>query len=650
MARHHVFTIVSDIINGSEPALRWQLENDPAPDFSSLAMVHFASLVIFDKDKLSDKASHFIVTHSKLVFECNIDGSVGRYLEQLIADPAIDLIYQHCVGYPLGGGKDAKLRYLRKHVRWPQLFHVGAPYRSAGSIRRDRDLRNVLDRHLDALMVPSLNKRVARSTAGLRERWTWDVSRPWIAVAVGVAGPALSLWLWLLIRRLNKPWPMAVLLSLILVSLAALSAKAAFVLWVTSGPELRARVRPWFKWGVAGIISAVLVWLLWDERRSWALGLAAAFVVALVGSVYAAVQRLMNERLLAIRSDAADPSIVTVWNALRRYVAEDDERPGWWRRLGHWAPVPIAYVVVLALIWMLDRFPWLPAFVSPRWFLVAVLTALFAAKAWWLSVLVGWPGESDTATQDYKRILAFRALVPVVAFVAFTVLTSLGIEQWLLALIVVVSIFSMWAIPLATPPLEPRTLTPKELDALLQAEDRDVQNHMAALVPIKQDRRFRMPVLKSFLWLLNKFFYRSVLPDLYRGKFFGLTSVQFAQWIALDRRNFIFLSNYDYSWTSYLDDFGLELTTGIQKIWGQGEGNPGTKDLGRFKSFARSTMVAHSRWYRAYPGLALRQVWNNEQLRRELAGADGEERMINALRRLGAAPKTLPQLPYARIN
>ena len=61
-------------------------------------------------------------------------------------------------------------------------------------------------------------------------------------------------------------------------------------------------------------------------------------------------------------------------------------------------------------------------------------------------------------------------------------------------------------------------------------------------------------------------------------------------------------------------------------------------------------MVVHSRWYRAYPGLSLRQVWNNEQLRRELAGSAGEETMVNALRRLGAAPKILPQLPYARIN
>jgi hypothetical protein len=509
-------------------------------------------------------------------------------------------------------------------------------------------------------MSPALTTRAARTPAGLRERWTWDVIRPWIAVALGAAGPALALWIGLLSRRSNKPWLVVALLQLFSVALAAISAKKAFELWTTSMPELRDRVRPWIKWAVAGAGLAAVVWLLWDEHRNWALGLAVAFVAAIVANVSAAAHRLANERLLGIRSDAANPSIVSIWNALRKQVAADDERPGWWRRAANWWPWPIAVLVVWALIAVLAWFPWLPAPVSNRWLLVTTLTALFAAKAWWLSVLVGWPGEAERGSQDYKRIVTFRALVPLGAFVALTLMTSFttfqgltrqGLTfQALLAVVVVVSIFSLWAIPLASPTVDFDPLRGQALEELLQLEDRDVQNHMSAVVAIKQDRWYRIAVLKSFLWLLNRFFYRCWLPDLYRGKFFGLTSVQYAQWIMLDKRNFLFLSNYDYSWTSYLDDFGLELTTGIQKIWGQGARNPGTRDLIRFKDFARSTMVVHSRWYRAYPGLSLRQIWNNEQLRRELAGSAGEETMVNALRRLGAAPKILPQLPYARIN
>jgi hypothetical protein len=120
--------------------------------------------------------------------------------------------------------------------------------------------------------------------------------------------------------------------------------------------------------------------------------------------------------------------------------------------------------------------------------------------------------------------------------------------------------------------------------------------------------------------------------------------------VLIDERNYLFLSNYDNSWTTYLDDFGVRLESGIQKIWGQGEKNPGTKDLARFKHFARTTMVEHSLWCRAYPGLTLRQQWNNEHVRRALSRNSGEEAMAAALRRFGAAPKTLADLSHGRVN
>jgi hypothetical protein len=60
--------------------------------------------------------------------------------------------------------------------------------------------------------------------------------------------------------------------------------------------------------------------------------------------------------------------------------------------------------------------------------------------------------------------------------------------------------------------------------------------------------------------------------------------------------------------------------------------------------------VKHSLWCRNYPRVTLRQQWNNEHVRRALAGSNGEEQMVAALRRFGAAPKTLPDLSHGRIN
>jgi hypothetical protein len=127
--------------------------------------------------------------------------------------------------------------------------------------------------------------------------------------------------------------------------------------------------------------------------------------------------------------------------------------------------------------------------------------------------------------------------------------------------------------------------------------------------------------------------------------------VHACQWLVLDNRNYLFLSNYDNSWTTYLDDFGIELGVGIQKIWGQGEGNPGTGNVVKFKEFARSTMVPYALWYQAYPGLTVRQIWNNEIIRHELVRGAGEEAMVRALRRFGAAPEIPADLvAHARVN
>jgi hypothetical protein len=219
-----------------------------------------------------------------------------------------------------------------------------------------------------------------------------------------------------------------------------------------------------------------------------------------------------------------------------------------------------------------------------------------------------------------------------------------------LAALVLAAMLALWSVPIQEPEVDPSPIHRQNWAELLNAEDYGVQNHMAAVVPLKTDRWWRAIVLKSFLWPLSFLFYRAVLPDWYRGKLFGLSSVHFAQWVLLDKRNFLFLSNYDHSWTSYLDDFGIELNTGIRKLWGQGECNPGTSNLARFKDFARSTMVPHSAWYAAYPNLTVRQIWNNENIRRGLTGGAGEEAMVKTLRRLGAAPKTLTDVFHVRIN
>ena len=647
MARHNVFVIVADVKDGTEEALRERLaqldrglqgQDGPVLSFRDLTMLHFACFVVYDRARLDANA-----TRSKLVFECNIDGPIDEYLDALLDDPLIDTIYNHCDGYPVDGNKADKLRYLKSpdRMRRPQLYHIGAPYRSAASIKRDRELRRRLEQDLDRIMAeaPAMDPEMP---AGVREFWRWDALKPWLAWVAGIGGPALAIWLAILVRGSTLPRLVTYLLTFFAGTFAVFSAVGALKLWTTALPTLRDRVRPWLSWLAVGGCIAIPIRLLWNDHREWAVSLLLGLAGAAGFKAYATVGRLANDRLVALRSGPPTPSIVSVWTAIKRQALAADEGREWGQRLLNWSVWPIAYLVIYIPVRLLEHH---------RWLVITLPTVLLFFKAVWLAVLLGWPAKDrwfSQVRQDYRRIFLFAIGVPAVTCVVLVVLTALECPPSLLAALLLIGVLSTWSIPVPSPDVEFKKLDRVDLAAMQSAEDREVQNHMAAVVPLNEDRWFRVPALKMFLFLLNRLYFRCWLPDLYRGKLFGIPTVQFAQWILLDKRNYLFLSNYDNSWTSYLDDFGLHLTSGIAKIWGQGAANPGTKDLVRFKDYARTTMVPHSLWYRAYPGLTLRQVWNNEQIRRQLSRARGEEAMARALRRFGAATKVLPDNFHVR--
>jgi hypothetical protein len=661
VARHSVFTIIAEI---SSPEDERELDRllkhrYDRTAFANIDQLHFACFVIFPSDRLVDEGCSRPVK-SKLVLECNVDGPVAPFLQQLADHPICDDVFRHCDGYPAvnrpaatspsdvplpgsEGAREARIRFLSDHVRRPNLYHIGAPYRSARSIRDDLELRRDLDRTMAATVADSLECHLTAAPSGIREYWWSDVVRPWLAWILGIGGPAAALWVGSLTWQF-VPLPSAarVVFLFAYAVVALVSVLDAFKTWMASPPDLRERVWPWIQWTVLGV--AWLAAARWIAVRDPMRGLLAAgiFVALTAHRVWTASARRTNERLQEIRSNSAAPPLDVVWRALRAAVRPREEKPKLRERVGHWAGWLIAYGGTVLLAYATRR---------PAWLFLVTIALVFLAKGVWLAILLGWPADQGIKDpQDRARIRWFVAAVPAIAVVAFAILRSLSASPWLLGAAMLAVLFSLWVMPLPSPEPAYTELAAEQLATLTDEEDRDVQNHMAALVVLRRDRRYRRPALRVFLFLLNRLFFRAWLPDLYRGKLFGIPTVHFAQWVLLDDRNYLFLSNYDNSWTTYLDDFGRRLETGIQKIWGQGERNPGTKDLARFKSFARTTMVGHALWCRNYAGVTLRQQWNNEQIRRALVRSTGEEQMIAALRRFGAAPKTLPDFSHGRVN
>ncbi len=98
-------------------------------------------------------------------------------------------------------------------------------------------------------------------------------------------------------------------------------------------------------------------------------------------------------------------------------------------------------------------------------------------------------------------------------------------------------------------------------------------------------------------------------------------------------RHHAFLSNYDGSWESYLEDFIARLHAGLSAIWSNTRDFPttinlvekGAEDGERFKRWARRHQSPTLCWYSAYPELKTNRIRTNAAIRHGFAGATTEE-------------------------
>jgi hypothetical protein len=149
-----------------------------------------------------------------------------------------------------------------------------------------------------------------------------------------------------------------------------------------------------------------------------------------------------------------------------------------------------------------------------------------------------------------------------------------------------------------------------------------VHNHMTSVVPVKSGW-LRNGLLRLVLLAID-LLARTVFT---KGELGGISSIHFAHWSVIDGgRNLLFVSNYDGSWESYLDDFIEKAHIGLTAVWSNSEGFPraewlvrkGATDGRRFKHWARMTMIDDLVWYSAYPELSVHGINDNSTIREEL--------------------------------
>jgi len=161
---------------------------------------------------------------------------------------------------------------------------------------------------------------------------------------------------------------------------------------------------------------------------------------------------------------------------------------------------------------------------------------------------------------------------------------------------------------------------PAHVDALAEIEDQDVTNQFSALGGVKPGI-VRLWTLR-FVLLIIDYTARHIYK---RGRLARVRTIHFARWVWLDNRErMIFLSNYDGSHESYMDDFINKVAFGLNVVFSHGIGWPrtnwlvldGCKDERKFKEYQRRHQLPSQVWYKAYSGLTAVDLERNALIRK----------------------------------
>lgn len=165
--------------------------------------------------------------------------------------------------------------------------------------------------------------------------------------------------------------------------------------------------------------------------------------------------------------------------------------------------------------------------------------------------------------------------------------------------------------------------------AMQQLEDHDVTNQFTALGPVKPGlfRRWLLTVLL----VATDYACRHVYT---RGHLTRVQTIHFARWAFVDgKTRVLFMSNYDGSHESYMDDFINKLGWGLNLLFSNGVGWPrtdwlvigGARREQPFKHYQRGHQLPTQVWYNACPGLTVANRERNRRIREGLERTDMSE-------------------------
>jgi len=135
----------------------------------------------------------------------------------------------------------------------------------------------------------------------------------------------------------------------------------------------------------------------------------------------------------------------------------------------------------------------------------------------------------------------------------------------------------------------------------------DSIGQVTALTTITQIIPERVDTLKQVLAAVQQ------NPDASIAK---ILTIHYARWVIIDNdTRLLFTSNFDGGFEDYLKDFVRELPQGLDRIWGNCVGYPGTNPFEPFIAYVREYSYFNNCFYAAYPDLTVKDVINGQKWR-----------------------------------
>jgi len=187
-----------------------------------------------------------------------------------------------------------------------------------------------------------------------------------------------------------------------------------------------------------------------------------------------------------------------------------------------------------------------------------------------------------------------------------------------LIVLLVIGVIQLRRLEKSDPELCSRT-DPAHASGLAVLEDHDVTNQFSAMGSLKPG------VVRLWTTRLVLVAIDYAARHIYtRGRLARVRTIHFARWVFLDsRKRVVFLSNYDGSLESYMDDFINKVGFGLNVVFSNGIGYPrtswlisgGCHDERKFKEYLRRHQMPTQVWYKAYPGLTANDLERNVRVR-----------------------------------